>query len=223
MRRGTMERAERSTMPAARKHCEYDGCLRPDSSKQFYLIHEGTLAGGQDWTSLIGKIFCRCCYDRFRKRGTMERASSSIFRQDYHVSSTHRTIPPSLVRRRHSRAPLSPPPAAAAAVDGGDSCTSERSRKRRRLPCVDRCASQAVVEERVLLSGERVKALFEGKWYEATVLFSTSRATRVKYAVDATYEDIRDRHRIKFKDPTSRQATSTFASSSSTDQASCWL
>ena len=55
------------------RRCSYEGCRNPTNSKQFYQIDENTKAGGQDWSELAGSVLCHTCYDKFSKRGTLER------------------------------------------------------------------------------------------------------------------------------------------------------
>ena len=50
--------------PAAKK-CSHAGCERvEDDSSSFYRVPEKTSAGGQDWSSLIGRVLCSSCYQR---------------------------------------------------------------------------------------------------------------------------------------------------------------
>jgi len=72
--RGTLERAERQQGESYERRCTYAGCERPDESSRFLLIKEGTSAGGQDWSGVVGSVLCHACYSHFSNRGTLERA-----------------------------------------------------------------------------------------------------------------------------------------------------
>jgi hypothetical protein len=73
-RRGTLERAKFQSKPltGSARRCTYDHCDDPTNSSKFYQIEEGKTAGGQDWSSVVGSVLCSACYNRFRKRGTLE-------------------------------------------------------------------------------------------------------------------------------------------------------
>jgi len=61
-------------MPGGKQRkCTYSGCDRLDESSCFYQIEEGKTTGGQDWSSLAGSVLCKACYERFRRKGTLER------------------------------------------------------------------------------------------------------------------------------------------------------
>jgi hypothetical protein len=53
--------------------CSY--CFRERTS-HFYPIDEGTKAGGQDWSPLVGTTLCHACYNRFRNGGKLERSTN---------------------------------------------------------------------------------------------------------------------------------------------------
>ena len=53
--------------------CSY--CSRERTS-HFYPIVEGTKAGGQDWSPLVGTTLCHACYNRFRNGGKLERSTN---------------------------------------------------------------------------------------------------------------------------------------------------
>ena len=62
-------------MPGRRSmRCSYSGCKPTEESSRFYQIGEGKSAGGQDWTSVVGKVLCNACYCRFKYKGTLERS-----------------------------------------------------------------------------------------------------------------------------------------------------
>mmetsp|Transcript_17324 Transcript_17324/g.33974 ORF Transcript_17324/g.33974 Transcript_17324/m.33974 type:complete len:194 (-) Transcript_17324:5-586(-) len=54
--------------------CSYDKCLNPTDSHKYHKISNTTSAGGQDWSPHVGKVFCDPCYERFSRRGTLERS-----------------------------------------------------------------------------------------------------------------------------------------------------
>jgi len=56
-----------------RKRCSSSSCDDPEKRCQFYRIEKGKTTGGHDWSSLVGSLLCKTCYDRFRKMGTLER------------------------------------------------------------------------------------------------------------------------------------------------------
>jgi hypothetical protein len=55
------------------RRCTYEHCERPDDSSHFHRIEQDSIAGGQDWTSLVGNILCHSCYRRYKARGTLAR------------------------------------------------------------------------------------------------------------------------------------------------------
>ena len=57
------------------RRCTYEHCERPGESRQYVPIKEGKTSGGQDWSSLVGSVLCQACYERFKSRGTLEKAS----------------------------------------------------------------------------------------------------------------------------------------------------
>jgi hypothetical protein len=77
--RGTLERLIRRGDPLSGddRRCSYSGCKRPNKSTRFNQVVEGSNAGGQDWSALSGKVLCDACYQRFLKRGTLERTEKS--------------------------------------------------------------------------------------------------------------------------------------------------
>jgi hypothetical protein len=58
------------------ERCTYKHCNSPTQSRKFYQIEEGKSSGGQDWTSVVGNVLCRKCYERFMSKGTLERSRS---------------------------------------------------------------------------------------------------------------------------------------------------
>mmetsp|Transcript_29621 Transcript_29621/g.71401 ORF Transcript_29621/g.71401 Transcript_29621/m.71401 type:complete len:542 (-) Transcript_29621:159-1784(-) len=73
--RGTLERYE--PLAAHEKKCCFEGCTRPEISSNFYLIHKGNKAGGQDWSTLEGCVLCDACYSRYKKRGTLSKTDTA--------------------------------------------------------------------------------------------------------------------------------------------------
>ena len=71
--RGALERAQNKPLVGSARRCTSDHCDSPTDSKNFYQIEEGKTTGGQDWSSVVGSLLCEACYNRFRKRGTLER------------------------------------------------------------------------------------------------------------------------------------------------------
>jgi hypothetical protein len=57
------------------RRCTYEGCENPEKSSGFLKISNNTRAGGQDWSSLLGRVLCVACYSRYQDRGTLERTS----------------------------------------------------------------------------------------------------------------------------------------------------
>ena len=71
------------------RRCSYSGCEAPTESSQFIQIREETAAGGQDWSWLAGSVLCRSCYQRFLKRGTLERSSKRGREEEEGASCSH--------------------------------------------------------------------------------------------------------------------------------------
>ena len=69
--RGTLERERSKPLPTSARRCTYEHCDKPDEGNKFFLIEEGKTSGGQDWSSVVGHVLCKACYDRFYKRGTL--------------------------------------------------------------------------------------------------------------------------------------------------------
>jgi hypothetical protein len=69
---GTLESSRNKPLAASARRCTYTGCERPQESRKFYQISEGSTSGGQDWSSLAGSVLCHSCYQRFQNRGTLE-------------------------------------------------------------------------------------------------------------------------------------------------------
>jgi hypothetical protein len=63
-------------LSAEEKRCGYEHCCKPNEGKQFYEIKADTKAGGQDWTSLVGRVLCHTCYQRYRQTGSLDRQIS---------------------------------------------------------------------------------------------------------------------------------------------------
>ena len=72
-RTGSLERSKDRPLPAATKRCSYAQCDRPDNSPDFWVIQEGSTAGGQDWSSITGRVLCSACYQRFQRSGSLEK------------------------------------------------------------------------------------------------------------------------------------------------------
>lgn len=56
----------------AKKRCCNLGCAKPEESSCFHTIQKGRASGGQDWSSLAGKVLCDACYVWFKLKGTLE-------------------------------------------------------------------------------------------------------------------------------------------------------
>jgi hypothetical protein len=54
--------------------CTYALCDDPDNSVQFYTISKDQRSGGRDWSMLVGETLCKVCYNRFSRRGTLEKS-----------------------------------------------------------------------------------------------------------------------------------------------------
>jgi hypothetical protein len=63
-------------LSADQRKCSYEMCLSPSESKQFLRIKKTTKAGGQDWSSLFGKVLCYTCYSSFSRYGSLDRSSA---------------------------------------------------------------------------------------------------------------------------------------------------
>jgi hypothetical protein len=75
-KRGRLERTQNEPLSGSARRCTYEGCKRPQESKQFYQIDGGSKAGGQDWTQLAGSVLCTACYLQYMTRGTLERTQN---------------------------------------------------------------------------------------------------------------------------------------------------
>ena len=53
--------------------CTYPECERPEYSTPFRQITPGKMAGGRDWSELVGMVLCTTCYDRYRRKGTLDK------------------------------------------------------------------------------------------------------------------------------------------------------
>jgi hypothetical protein len=62
-----------SRLGGSPRRCTYEHCERPDDSSHYHRIEQVCIAGGQDWTSLVGNILCHSCYRRYKARGTLAR------------------------------------------------------------------------------------------------------------------------------------------------------
>jgi hypothetical protein len=74
--KGTLEKTNREDrgLAESEKVCAYEHCVKnPVEGNRFTQIEEGKTTGGQDWSSLVGKVLCHGCYNRFRTRGTLEK------------------------------------------------------------------------------------------------------------------------------------------------------
>jgi hypothetical protein len=72
---GTLERAKNKPLAVSARRCTYYArCERPEESRDFYQISEGSTSGGQDWSSLAGSVLCDTCYLRFKRSGTLEKS-----------------------------------------------------------------------------------------------------------------------------------------------------
>jgi hypothetical protein len=71
--KGRVGVGEMST-PNLKKKCTYADCERPEESRIFSQIWEGSTSGGQNWSSLTGSVLCTACYQNFWLSGTLERS-----------------------------------------------------------------------------------------------------------------------------------------------------
>lgn len=60
------------------EHCTYERCESPLKSSRFNYIYDGTSAGGQDWSSIVGSVLCDACFQRFSERGTLEKPKNRL-------------------------------------------------------------------------------------------------------------------------------------------------
>ena len=81
LRRGRLEKAMTMGKPlvGSARRCTYDHCDNPTKSCKYYQIGEGSTAGGQDWSALVGSVLCEACYSRYYDRGTLETSWISPF------------------------------------------------------------------------------------------------------------------------------------------------
>jgi len=77
---GKLERTgyRHEPLAASARRCSYEGCKRPDESRQFCQIDGRSTAGGQDWTELEGSVLCLLCYQYFWKNGTLKRSQHRL-------------------------------------------------------------------------------------------------------------------------------------------------
>ena len=60
-------------------HCSYDRCAMPshsgrgDGEHGWKIVTAQTRAGNQDWSGLIGRVFCNACFMQYATRGTLVR------------------------------------------------------------------------------------------------------------------------------------------------------
>ena len=63
---------------AQTERCSYQHCVHPVESDRFHQIDGDCGTGGQDWSSLDGKVLCHACYQQFRNKGTLERKGRAV-------------------------------------------------------------------------------------------------------------------------------------------------
>eukprot|EP00283_Hemiselmis_rufescens_P020902 CAMPEP_0173438250 /NCGR_PEP_ID=MMETSP1357-20121228/19832_1 /TAXON_ID=77926 /ORGANISM="Hemiselmis rufescens, Strain PCC563" /LENGTH=288 /DNA_ID=CAMNT_0014403521 /DNA_START=99 /DNA_END=965 /DNA_ORIENTATION=+ len=72
-RRGTLDRSnKKKPLPHHLRKCFYAACDSPTHSGQFVRIDAWTVAAGQDWSPLVGKVLCEACYKRYQRNGSLE-------------------------------------------------------------------------------------------------------------------------------------------------------
>jgi len=76
--RGTLERNK--PLSDTERRCSFAGCDKPDDSRKFLKIDPASKAGGHDWSALGGKVLCQICYNRYIKRGTLERVHQAALK-----------------------------------------------------------------------------------------------------------------------------------------------
>jgi predicted NAD-dependent protein-ADP-ribosyltransferase YbiA (DUF1768 family) len=72
--RGTLERSRNKPLDASARRCTHKHCDSPTESSNFYKIEQGKSARGQDWSSVVGEVLCKACYERFSYKGSLERS-----------------------------------------------------------------------------------------------------------------------------------------------------
>mmetsp|Transcript_50534 Transcript_50534/g.121106 ORF Transcript_50534/g.121106 Transcript_50534/m.121106 type:complete len:272 (-) Transcript_50534:9-824(-) len=76
-RNGSLVRSDsHRPLAASDRKCSYAGCDHPTESRDFYRINKKTMAGGQDWSKIVGWVLCDACYAQFKRRGTLVRCDA---------------------------------------------------------------------------------------------------------------------------------------------------
>ena len=95
--RGTLERLKNDPPSGSTRRCSYEGCKNPHQSRQFYQIDGWSVAGGQDWTGLAGRVLCESCYFHYYTKGTFE-GTEQKFRPMVSTSLVQPVVSTSLVQ-----------------------------------------------------------------------------------------------------------------------------
>jgi hypothetical protein len=56
--------------------CSYDGCI--STCGKYCVVPPDCIAGKKDWSSLVGKVLCRTCYEHYRVHGSLDRQIQRI-------------------------------------------------------------------------------------------------------------------------------------------------
>jgi hypothetical protein len=73
-RRGTLERSRNKPIAAGARRCTYANCEKPDHGTKFFLIEQGKNTASKDWSSIVGMVLCKACYQQFIRSGKLERS-----------------------------------------------------------------------------------------------------------------------------------------------------
>jgi hypothetical protein len=76
--RGALERSKTDPLSGSARRCSYEGCKSPHQSRQFYQIDGWSVAGGQDWAGLAGRMLCESCYFHFYRKGTFDGTEQKV-------------------------------------------------------------------------------------------------------------------------------------------------
>lgn len=86
--------------------CSFKRCMRllgvPGASgisQKFFHITETTIAGGKDWSSLLGMTLCKACYVRFSRTGSLAGAGGTPVRARRRIAHSHNHTPQEALHR----------------------------------------------------------------------------------------------------------------------------
>lgn len=73
-RRGTLERSRNKPIATGSRRCTYPNCEKPDHGSKFFLIEQGKNTADKDWSSIVGMVLCKACYQQYIRSGKLERS-----------------------------------------------------------------------------------------------------------------------------------------------------